>query len=60
MNDYRVTLLRNGQQETCEITAETVKHIEALLPADADVVAVKFLRARGFSCRPRGIERRGQ
>ena len=58
MNDYRVIFVRDGPQETREVSAETAKEVEALLPPDVDIVSVKFLRARGFSCRVRGTGRR--
>lgn len=60
MNDYRVTFLLDGHEQTREITAETVKSIEARLPADAEVIGVKWLRARSFSCRARGTPLRRQ
>ncbi len=60
MNDYRVIFQRDGQEETVELTAETVKQLVDLLPEEAEIVGVKFLRARGFSCRPRGTGQRRQ
>lgn len=59
MNDYQVTLERDGRREVVELSAETVRELESLVPEDADIVGVKFLRARGFSCRPLGAPRRG-
>lgn len=54
MNDYRVRFALDGIEHLRELSAESVRHIDSLLPEDAEVLEVKFLRARGFSCRPRG------
>ncbi|MEN9728017.1 MAG: hypothetical protein RL434_2383 [Pseudomonadota bacterium] len=59
MNDYQVVLERDGRRETVELVAENIRQIETLVPEDADIVEVRFLRARGFSCRPLGTLRRG-
>jgi len=58
MNDYRVTFLLDGVAHTREITVQTVRHVEAALPDEAEVLEVKFLRARGFSCRVPGSDPR--
>ena len=54
MNDYLVTYVLEALEQTLELTAETVKHVQAQLPADAEILQIKFLRARSFSCRQRG------
>jgi hypothetical protein len=54
MNDYLVTYVLEAREQTVELTAETVKHVQAQLPADADILQIKFLRPRGFSCHQRG------
>lgn len=59
MNDYQVILEREGRRETVELAAENIRQIEMLVPEDADIVEIRFLRARGFSCRPLGTPRRG-
>ena len=59
MNDYQVTVERDGRREVMELSAENIRQLEALVPEDSDIVKVQFLRARGFSCRPLGTPRRG-
>ena len=59
MNDYQVTVERDGRREVMELSAENIRQLETLVPEDSDIVNVKFLRARGFSCRPLGTPRRG-
>lgn len=54
MNDYLVTFMQDACEQTVELVADTVKHVHALLPEDADIIRIKFLRARGFSCQQRG------
>ena len=54
MNDYRVTFIHEAREQVIELSAETVKHVQVLLPEGADIIRIKFLRARGFSCRIRG------
>ena len=53
MNDYRVTYQREGETVEVELVAASVRDIELLIPDDADLLEVRFLRARGFSCRSR-------
>lgn len=60
MNDYRVTFERDGRVETRLVTAATAKAAAADLPEDADVLEVRFERARGFSCRARGTTPAGR
>jgi hypothetical protein len=60
MNDYQITFQLDGTEQTIELTAETAKQVEALLPKDAEIVRVKFLRSRGFSCHVRGSTLRRQ
>jgi len=57
MNEYRVTYVTDEGERTVELKAETVREIGALLPADADIVTVRLLRALTFSCRTRGTLR---
>ncbi len=54
MNDYRVTYVLESHEQTIELVAETFKHVQAQLPAEAEILQIKFLRARGFSCHQRG------
>ena len=58
MNDYRVTFIHEAREQVIELSAETVKHVQVLLPEAADIIRIKFLRARGFSCRIRGAPAR--
>ena len=53
MNDYRVTYVQDGTQQEVELVAANVREIEAMVPEDAEIITVRFLRARGFSCRSR-------
>ncbi len=53
MNDYRVTYVQDGTQHEVELVAANVREIEAMVPEDAEIITVRFLRARGFSCRSR-------
>lgn len=53
MNDYRVTYLQDGAQHEVELVAANVRELEVMVPEDAEIVAIRFLRARGFSCRSR-------
>lgn len=59
MNEYQVTVEREGRREVIELAAENIRQLQTLVPEDADIVSVKFLRARGFSCRSLGTSRRG-
>lgn len=53
MNDYRVTYVQDGTQHEVELVAANVREIEAMVPEEAEIITVRFLRARGFSCRSR-------
>ncbi len=56
MNEYRVTVTQAGAERDIVVEAETAAraHDRAEDETGLDVVAVRFVRALGFSCRQRG------
>jgi hypothetical protein len=58
MNEYNVTVRENDNVRVLLITAETLARARDQLPDDTDVIDIKFVRATGFSCRPRGLRSR--
>jgi hypothetical protein len=55
VNEYRITLSEHGIETTCIVESETAAGARQQIEndADADVIAVKFVRALSFSCRMR-------
>lgn len=55
VNEYRITLSDHGIETTRIVESETAAGAREQIEnnADADVIAVKFVRALTFSCRTR-------
>lgn len=56
MNEYLVSLRDGAREWTLKVEAETAAAARRAAEDtdDGEIVAVKYVRATGFSCRPRG------
>jgi hypothetical protein len=56
MHEYQVTIVENGEQRCLTVEAATAAQARAAVEdsTDAEILAIKFTRALGFSCRQRG------
>ena len=54
MNEYRISFDLDGQRTVQRVDASTAAEAAQQIPAEADLIETKFVRAIGFSCRVRG------
>ena len=54
MNEYEITVRDHGRERTLTVIAETAARARMQAEDEADVVAVRFVRAVSFGCHIRG------